>query len=202
MNPETKEKLKRFAPWLLGGAALVVVLLMMRRGSSQQGRAPVQDLSRLGGGQGAPVMLQPEVVPGQVAEQIGERFRGGRLAAFRMKGFWDQQQLGSQISGPAISTPPTIRQEAPAKKIRMPGQDLPGTPGRGIGEQIGGWVRENLLGGAPVTLGNLAGFGAQVYGARQLEKAAQPKQKTSSWRGTSPAGNGAQRTNEPTWLEV
>jgi len=96
VSEETKHKLKKALPWIIGGVVIVFFVLKMRSGgaSKQTGSAPAQDLSMLGGGGSAPVMQQPAVVPGDVAQQFAQQFASSRERRQAMAAQW--QDLGNQ----------------------------------------------------------------------------------------------------------
>src|SRR5690242_2433853 len=95
MSEETKHKLKKALPWIIGGVVVFFVLKARGDGARRQtGSAPAQDLSMLGGGYSAPVMQQPAVVPADVAQQFAQQFASSREKRQAMAAQW--QDLGNQ----------------------------------------------------------------------------------------------------------
>ena len=95
LSDETKEKLKKALPWVIGGAVVLFIVIKMQSGKSRQtGSAPVQDLSSLGGGGGAPVMSGPQQVPQDIASQFAQNQQDSNSAWGALNQQW--QQLGNQ----------------------------------------------------------------------------------------------------------
>ena len=231
LSPETKHKLVKAAPWILGGLVVAYVVYKMVAAKQASGGSTAQNLGApgmqtYGSGQtvdqtAGATTTSPLAAPMNALQQslasLGlptnasssqmqlalrqQQMAGAAAASQGTGGAWSPgavlekwrayvgtsgQQMWQDISGKGRAPITELQAEQLATAPKGEGPYYQSKGGTGILGSIGSFVRNNLLGGQPVTLGNLAGAAAPFAGPAG---AAIP-------RGTRPTANGTTRPYE------
>ena len=201
MQPETKAKLMKALPWILGGAVVLFLVLKLNGGSGGGGgQRQAQDLSNLGGGGGGSV---GPVVPSEVAQQVADQWSSSRERFLAMRDSWNANQENQPTDTPTGVVAGIWHQLSSGnwQSSKNPNNIISEQQAQILGPQNHGPYAQGKGGFLKQAWNDFIKPAAQLYAASQGVPIGggtpainpTPTVINTPYRGTMPGGNGNQR---------